>query len=166
MSKSLEDRVKKELGIKWVAAKQLIQQALDGLGDEVSDEDEIFDEVCDIFEDLPPEEQEDMKLKKNIASDEPDWKRKAREQAERREREFEERMANEAQKAEETTAGDIDAREPATVTTITTPPRRKVKTEVTKIKYVDGKAIKEVVIEEREVGEPTKVTTYTCCVIL
>ena len=102
----LESIVQKRLNIKWVHAKQLIHDALRNceiISDDdsksttipLSRQDEIIEEACEIFSDLTTTEQDQMRLqttKETPSNDdqesEPEWKRKARIQAERREAEW------------------------------------------------------------------------------
>jgi hypothetical protein len=100
----LETIVQKRLNIKWVDAKHLVQDAIRNCDLEsalrhnkipMDREDEIVEEVCEIFKDLDPDEQNRMRINNNGSSsdtnanaNEPEWKRKIREQAERREAEW------------------------------------------------------------------------------
>ena len=103
----LESIVQTRLNIKWVHAKQLIHDALRNceiISDDdsknttipLSRQDEIIEEACEIFSDLTTTEQDQMRLqttKETTPSNddqesEPEWKRKARIQAERREAEW------------------------------------------------------------------------------
>ena len=99
----LESIVQKRLNIKWVDAKRLIQDALrncevsssDNGGIPMHRQDEIIEEACEIFADLTMMEQDQMRQvhtenkSHNVkVNDEPEWKRKARIQAERREAEW------------------------------------------------------------------------------
>ncbi len=105
-SNQLESIVQKRLNIKWVHAKQLIRDAsrnCEIIADDNSKsiaiilnrQDEIIEEACEIFSDLTTTEQDQMRLhhsKETPSNDdedsEPEWKRKARIQAERREAEW------------------------------------------------------------------------------
>jgi hypothetical protein len=102
----LESIVQKRLNIKWVDAKRLINDALKNCeisnntgssGIPMNRQDEIIEEACEIYADLTVTEQDQMRLsneKDDVASksecpaNEPEWKRKARIQAERREAEW------------------------------------------------------------------------------
>ena len=103
----LEGIVQKRLNIKWVDAKRLIDDALrnceitnpNGSSEiPMNRQDEIIEEACEIFADLTTTEQEQMRLpnnddttftsKRDGSTTEPEWKRKARIQAERREAEW------------------------------------------------------------------------------
>ena len=93
---TLENTVKDKLGIKWVCARDLVQQArtkLDANRDDDDDdysvdEDEVLLETLKIFQALSNKEQEKMRVPEQTL--EPDWKQKAKAQAERRERQWEE----------------------------------------------------------------------------
>lgn len=94
---SLETAVKDRLGIKWVDARDLVQQAKSNLGIAggvlKSEEDDVVDEAVQIFGKLPKAEQERMR---KVSSGD-DWKEKAARQAEKRQqdiREENERAAN------------------------------------------------------------------------
>ena len=86
----LENLVKQKLDIKWIDARRLVQEAQVALGIAKRDvgerQDEVLEEALEIFEDLPPEEQDEMRAPEEVT--EPEWKRKAREQAEKREQEW------------------------------------------------------------------------------
>ena len=114
----IESIVQKRLNIKWVDAKQLIQDACrnceisnigscNDSGIPMNRQDEIIEEACEIFADLTVIEQDQMRISSNdhtAAADddngddtvpkqqcpakESEWKRKARIQAERREAEW------------------------------------------------------------------------------
>jgi hypothetical protein len=98
---NIESTVQKKLGIKWVDTKRLVQQAAENCeirnASDIPEDrvDEVTTEVYEIFEDLDEDEKASMRLGSpdstaaaaDVAS-EPDWKRKAREQAERREAEW------------------------------------------------------------------------------
>jgi hypothetical protein len=97
---NIESTIQKKLGIKWVDAKRLVQQAADNCeirnASDIPEDrvDEVTTEAYEIFEDLDEEEKARMRLgspdSAAVTDDapEPDWKRKAREQAERREAEW------------------------------------------------------------------------------
>ena len=101
----LEDCLKKQLDIKYSAVSQLIKEAKTNLEidpNEVLKEDrelEVLDEAIIIYEDdLTDEERADMKQQAPADPNaEPEWKRKARLAAEKREREW----AEEDQRAKE-----------------------------------------------------------------
>lgn len=163
-SKSVEDVIKTRLGIKWSAAKELAAQAAadikESTGQSDIEDDEIVEEACDIFEDLDEDEKEEMRLSAQPV--EPHWKRKAREQAEKREREFDREQQAQAVAAAGPTVKVVEVDEDGRKVE---PKKRKVRTEVTRIKRVNGKEVKEVTYEEREL-EPTSVKTVYCCTIL
>lgn len=95
---ALQQKVQQRLGVKYVAAKQLTDQALDALGmtNQEYDEDIVVDTTERIFSNLSAEQQNEMRLKANSDGDnndennkaEPEWKRKARLAAEKREYEW------------------------------------------------------------------------------
>lgn len=95
---SIESLVKQKLGIRYVDAKRLVEEAtkvceIDGPVP-TSRTDEVVEEACELFGDLPASEQQQMRQQ---ANEEPDWKRRAREQAERREAEFAAKQAAQTQ---------------------------------------------------------------------
>jgi hypothetical protein len=83
---ALENQIKTKLGIKYSAAKQLIEEAKANL--EITDDaderaDEIIDEATQIFEDdLQPADQGEMRVSGHVESD---FKKRAQLAAERRE---------------------------------------------------------------------------------
>lgn len=86
---TLEDQIKAKLGIKYSAAKQLIEEAkanLEMMPDfdaSTARDAEIIDEATQIFEDdLMPEEQEEMRVSGEVKSD---FKQRAIAAAQRRE---------------------------------------------------------------------------------
>lgn len=93
----IENTIKQKLRIKWIDARRLAQEAQVSLGIEgyAGDREvEILEEAIRIFEALDQEEQEEMQISaKDGLADDNEWKRKAQEAAERREREFHEREA-------------------------------------------------------------------------
>lgn len=100
----LEGKVKEKLGIKWTAAKKIAQDAKGSLPAEAKI-DEVLAEAELIFYNLPPAEQDEMLVKpKGVAAaeaaeNEPAWKKKAREQAERREAEWDKKYKDELEEA-------------------------------------------------------------------
>ena len=100
---NIENTVQQRLGIKWVDAKRLVLDATRNC--EINDcsiipadrNEEVIEEACEIFNDL--DEAEQARMRKSLADEdsaaaaaatittreEPAWKRKAREHAERRE---------------------------------------------------------------------------------
>lgn len=102
---NIEDTVKQKLGIRWLDAKRLVQDAVRNCAIDMEGpnykknsipadrEKEVIAEACELFEDLDEAEKDQMRKsradeKNAIAADgvpEPEWKRKAREHAERRE---------------------------------------------------------------------------------
>jgi hypothetical protein len=108
----LESIVQKRLIIKWVDAKRLIVDALrnceisnsNGSGIPMNRQDEIIEEAYEIFADLAATERDQMRLSSNNrtsrddgdnaegTTNEPEWKRKARIQAERREAEWQQQQ--------------------------------------------------------------------------
>ena len=165
----LENQIKDKLQIKWVAARRLAQEGKDRLGISNSDgrEDEVLLEALKIFQGLSPSEQEEMKLSPGEV-DEPDWKRKAREQAEKREKEWDEAAAIAKAKRDEEAAARarteaVERGEP--VEEISGPKRV---TRVTKT-TAGGKADEEMIetlTEEKLDGQRIKVTKVVCCTIL
>lgn len=93
MPRNVENLVKQRLGIKYIDAKRLTEEAEDLLkGEDVPiTEEDVVEEAVALFEEMTLEEQEAMKIPEE--SGEPEWKRKAREQAERREKEWAEAEA-------------------------------------------------------------------------
>lgn len=95
---SVESTVQKKLGIKWVDAKNLVHQAT--VACEISSgipsdrTEEVINEACEIFADLDEAEQKRMRLPEPSnggtggIGEESDWRQKAREQAERRDAEW------------------------------------------------------------------------------
>lgn len=81
MSTTVEDAIKERLGIKWIHAKRLAEEAKSNLGENCKD-DQVVEEAVKIFNRLKKAEQKEMLVSK---SSEPDWKRKARQQTEKRE---------------------------------------------------------------------------------
>lgn len=180
----LENKIKDKLGIRWVDARAFVQKAQDMLGigdDELEEhEDEIMLESLKAFVALSDEEKQEMRRKKAEATEEPDWKRKAREQAERREREWEERAAAEklAQTVNEskpdTAACTNNSNAEPTVTTITRGPEQEISgpkkvVRVTKtIKHTNGdtKTV-ETTRHDPLQGPSVKIThTKVCCVVM
>jgi hypothetical protein len=104
----VESIVQKRLNIKWVDAKRLVRDAMHNCellskqqqqhsNNEIPThrQDEVIEEACEIFADLTSDEQDQMRLNTTTATTdndiddtEPEWKRKARIQAERREAEW------------------------------------------------------------------------------
>lgn len=177
----LENKIKDKLGIRWVDARRFVQnaQAVLGIGDdELEDhEDEIMLESLKAFVSLSKEEQEAMRRKKAEAAAEPEWKRKAREQAERREREWEARAA--AEKLAQSgpvieSKPDIMNHEDPTVTKITQGPRQEISgpkkvVRVTKtVKQSNGDTkIVETTQHDPLKGPSVKVThTKVCCAVM
>ena len=166
---NLDDSLKKKLGIKWKDAKRLIEEAKESLGYEQGpwdeeQEEEILEEATFIFEDYTPEEQEAMKVPD--AEKEPDWKRKAREQAEKREREWEEQAAAERRRREQEALAAAHAAQNGGKPEA--PKGHAVPTRVTTIKRgMNGEEIVEERIETKIIDPSTahKHTVY-CCTIL
>jgi hypothetical protein len=123
MSEKLTEALADKLNLKWVAAKRLIADAkknceIDGEIPSYRNE-EVMEEACELFKDLSKREQSSMlrssSSSTSTSSDnmnkqqkqkqphtpsqtpEPDWKRKAREHAERREAEWLSKKAAETQ---------------------------------------------------------------------
>jgi len=145
--------IKTKLSIRYIDARRLAQEAAQGLASGAT-EANIVEEACELFEDLGHEEQEAMKA---AADAEPEWKRKALEQAERREREWEIQAARERQqtdgKAQSATIENDDetgAYGPGSETTTYTTVKR---TSTTRVVPVDG--------GPHQVG-----TSASCCVVL
>lgn len=93
---NLETAVAEKLNIKWVDAKRLVTEAIVNVEIEgevpLDREEEVLEEACELFEDLEEHEKAAMRKPKGPAmnenGEEPEWKRKARENAERREAEW------------------------------------------------------------------------------
>jgi hypothetical protein len=92
---NLENAVADKLGIKWVDAKRLVKQAIlnveiEGPVVPVDREEEVLEEACEIFEDLEEHEKAAMRKPQSQSnnSEEPEWKQKAIENAQRREAEW------------------------------------------------------------------------------
>ena len=173
----VENQIKDKLHIKWVAARKLASQAQESLGIASTDElkgreDEVLLQALKMFRELSGSEQDEMRLPPENAtspSSEPDWKRKAREQAERREKEWDEAAAAlQAKRDEEAAAAARSAAiargEP--VEEISGPKRV---TKVTKTTG-DGKQTEieviETVTQEKLDGHTIKYTKVECCIIL
>lgn len=112
----IDENVKNKLNIKYKDAKKLVEEARDVLGSDATD-DQIIQEACDIFEDMPKQEQEAMETP--IQSEEPEWKRKAKEQAARREAEWEEEERQKKLRAAAEARGEIPEGPGYGVTTVT-----------------------------------------------
>jgi hypothetical protein len=118
MSEKLTETLADKLNLKWVAAKRLIADAKKNC--EIEGEipacrnEEVMEEACELFKDLSKREQSSMlrsatsdnnnknnskQKQKQQSPDlpEPDWKRRAREHAERREAEWLSKKAAETQ---------------------------------------------------------------------
>jgi hypothetical protein len=124
MSEKLTESLADKLNLKWVAAKRLIADAKKNC--EIEGEipacrkEEVMEEACELFKDLSKREQSSMlrsatsapssssdnsnknnskqkQKQQSPAPPEPDWKRKAREHAERREAEWLSKKAAETQ---------------------------------------------------------------------
>ena len=182
----LENKIKDKLGIRWVDARAFSQKAQEKLGignDELEEhEDEMMLESLKAFVALSSEEKETMRRKKAEAAEEPEWKRKAREQAERREREWEERAAaeklaqSESSKPADTATDTVlnnSSAEP-TITKITQGPEQQIngpKKVVRVTKTVthsngDTKTI-ETTKHDPLQGPSVKIThTKVCCVVM
>lgn len=178
----LENKIKDKLGIRWIDARKFAQDAQKTLNigdDELENyEAEMLLEALKAFVSLPKEEQESMRQKKVEASEEPQWKRKAREQAERREREWEAKVAAEKnaeqQSAIESQEEIVPANNEPTITKVTQGPQQEVKgpkkiIRVTKtVTDNNGNTkISETIDHEPLDGPGIKITrTQVCCVIL
>jgi len=91
----VQDVVKQKLKIRWVDARKLSCQAQSDLGiqdeeEENARQDEIVKQAIAIFNLLSTQEQDEMRIAENHKKQESELIRRAREQAEKREREFEE----------------------------------------------------------------------------
>jgi hypothetical protein len=89
----LETAVQKRLNIKYVDAKQLVQEAKENLELPASplspeQEDAVIQEACEIFEDMEPGEQDAMRVHQKDSSVEPEWQRKAKAAAAKREQQM------------------------------------------------------------------------------
>jgi hypothetical protein len=94
MATSVESQVQQRLQIQWVYTQELVQEARRRRQDTPSDDEEyeikdrdIVDDACDLFAGLSAEEQARRKIGAND-HEEPEWKRKIREKAERQEAEW------------------------------------------------------------------------------
>lgn len=166
---SVESTVQQRLGIKWVDAKRLVQDAarnceINGLESTRNREEEVIEEACELFEDLDDAEKARMRISSPAVDNdsaaaaagvEPAWKRKAREQAERREAEW--------QAKEAAAANNEKVREKLRAVGV---PEEEIQgTKVTSIRKVEGPP------PETASIEPGKgivyIRTHTClCVIL
>ena len=187
-STSLETTVKEKLGIKWVCARDLVQQAKaqllqdaaaaaaedadyadddddDEKDDVAPDDDEILLQCLKLFMSLPDEKQAEMRLDENknnntgagvAEAEEPAWQQKAREQAEKREREWEKQAAIEQAQEEAIARGEPIIKGPQKITKVT--------------KTTEGDAVATEVLEtiEHETldGVHVKYTKVQCCAIL
>jgi hypothetical protein len=105
MGTGVENAIQQKLGIKYVDARRLVQEAQQSLGIPAGHQQpvaaecqvHVVEEAIDIFEELTPEEQAEMLqpvlLEQGEPAAEADWTRRAREQAEKREREWEQEAA-------------------------------------------------------------------------
>jgi hypothetical protein len=173
-----ENKIKDKLGIRWVDARRLVQDAQKQLSisdDQlIENEDEIMLAVLKSFVALPKEEQEALRRKKVEAAEEPEWKRKAREQAEKREREWEAQAAAEkaAQNASQKSETETTSPEP-TITTIKRGPEAEIHgpkkvVKVTKtVKHNNGD-IRTVETTRHDSLGPSVTVTHTkvCCVVM
>ena len=90
---NLENAIKDKLGIRWVEAKKLLEKAkerceIDSPEVPVDRENEVLEEACELFGDIPKSEQDEMKQ-----SESDDLKNKLMQQAQRREVEWREKEA-------------------------------------------------------------------------
>ena len=161
---TLENTVKDKLGIKWVCARDLVHQAREKLSNRVTDEDdddssvdedEVLLETLKIFQALSNKQQDEMRLPEQVV--EPDWKEKAKAQAERRERQWEEEEATRARE-------EAFARGEAVEDEIQGPKKIIRVTKVTK----DGNdtEVVETITQEKLDGYHVKHTKVQCCTIL
>jgi hypothetical protein len=125
----MENTVKDKLGIKWVCARTIVNQALTELDMDDGDIDEWEDEVLlqclRIFQSLRSAEQDEMRVTEQDGS-EPAWKKKARHQAEKRERQWEIDAAEQKSKEKEEVAreeriarGEPEIKGPKKITRVT-----------------------------------------------
>jgi hypothetical protein len=172
-----ENKIKDKLGIRWIDARRLVQDAQKQLNisdDQlVENEDEIMLAVLKSFVALPKEEQEALRRKKVEAAEEPEWKRKAREQAEKREREWEAQAAAEKAAASQQSQTETIAPSEPTITTITRGPEheihgpKKVVTVTKTVKHSNGD-IRTVETTRHDSLAPSMTVTHTkvCCVVM
>jgi hypothetical protein len=106
-SGTIQDQVKQKLGIKWVHARDLTNQAIAALHIDSNDRsiieernNDIIDEACELFADLSPAEQEKMKIPADD-SNQSDFKKKAMATAAKREQEWADQVEKERLAAEE-----------------------------------------------------------------
>jgi hypothetical protein len=163
MSTTLDNNIKDTLGIKWVDARRLRVDAQNALGLSGSEgrEEEILLEAQKKFESLSAADQETMRLPEG-GDDEPEWNRKAREQAERREREWEVQAASAKKKQEREEAiarGEFVEEE-------IKGPKKIIKvTRTTKDGDCDPEVV-ETITQEKLEGHQIKYTKVTCCTLL
>jgi len=157
----LETNIQEQLNIKWVAARDLARRAQTKLGIADADlnkrENEVLSQALKMYRKLSAKEKREIALLEQAKSSEPAWRRKARQQAERRERhwkqEAEERRRQEAIERGED-ASDFVFVGPHKITKITRTIQEDGRTRV--VEEVNGEKI------ERE---NIKVTRYTCAMM-
>jgi hypothetical protein len=165
MTSALENNIKDRLGIKWVDARRLREDAQDALGITISGsegrEEDVLLEAQKRFESLSSAEQEERRVPEG-GDDEPEWNRKAREQAERREREWEE-QANAVKKKQE--REEAIARGEPVEDEIKGPKKIIQVTRTTKDGDFDPEVV-EIITQEKLEGHHIKYTKVTCCTLL